>query len=141
MRRWWPALSEQANLPTARHEASDVAFRPLLIGGVGVLALVAVLAGLVGLLYPGARDPHLVRSGAVPPFPAPALQPDPAADMARFRAQQLQQLNGVWWVDRARGIVHQPIADAMRRLAAQGIADWPTTPVRAQPTPQARAAQ
>ena len=139
--RWWPTLSEHANLPTARHEASDVAFRPLLIGGVGVLALAALLAGLVGLLYPGTRDPRLVRSGAVPQYPAPALQPDPAADMARFRAQQLDQLNGVWWVDRAAGAVHQPIADAMRRLAAQGIADWPATPVRAQPTPQARTAR
>ncbi len=132
-------MSEHADLPAARHEASDVDIRPLLIGGACLLVTVALLAGLVGLIYPSTRDARLVRSGTVPQYPAPALQPDPAADMAVFRAEQLRQLNGVWWVDRAAGLVHQPIDDAMRRLAAQGIADWPAAPVPARPTQGARA--
>lgn len=108
------------------------------MGGGLVLTVVALLGGAVGVMYPATRDPHLVRT-PVPAFPAPALQPDPAADMAAFRTRQLDQLNGTWWVDRAAGTVHQPIGDAMRRLAAQGIPDWPTAPVRAQATPAGRA--
>ena len=134
-------MSEPADLPAARHEAQDIGLRPLLLGGLGVLAVLALVGGLTGWLYPGTHDPHVVRSGALPQFPAPQLQPSPAADMAAFRTRQLQQLDGVWWVNRASGAVHQPIADAMRRLAATGIADWPATPVQAQPTPQARPAR
>ncbi len=133
-------MPEPANLPAAHHETSDVATRPLLIGGAGVLAVLCLVIGVTGWLYPGARDRHLVRTGPLPQYPAPELQPDPAADMARFHAEQMRQVDGVWWVDQSKGLVHQPIADAMRRLAAAGIPDWPTGPVQAQPTPQARPA-
>ena len=128
-------MSEPADLPPARHETTDVGLRPMLIGAAGVLAVLASVGGLTAWLYPGARDPRVVRTGALPAYPAPMLQPDPAADMAKFAAEQTRQVNGVWWVDRAHGIVHQPIADAMRRLAASGIPDWPTTPVRTEARP------
>lgn len=62
----------------------------------------------------------------VPNFPAPALQSSPRADMAAFLQAELTRLNGTGWVDRAHGIVHIPIADAMRRVAEDGIAGWPT---------------
>lgn len=133
-------MPEPADLPAARHEATDVGLRPLLVGGVGVLVVLLLVGGLTAWLYPGARDRHVVRTDGLPRFPAPELQPSPAADMAVFRTGQLQQLNGVWWVDHAAGTVHQPIADAMRRLAGRGIPDWPTAPVQARPTPQARPA-
>ena len=128
-------MSEPADLPQARHEATDVALRPMLIGAAGVLAVLVSVGGLTAWLYPGSRDPRVVRSNALPSYPAPALQPDPAADMAKFAAEQTRQVNGVWWVDRTRGIVHQPIGDAMRRLAASGIPDWPTKPVRTEARP------
>ncbi len=120
-------MSEPADLPPARPDTGDVALRPMLIGGAAVLMVLAVLGGLTGWLYPSARDPHVVRTTQLPQFPAPALQADPAADMRKFRAEQLRQLNGVWWVNRTAGTVHQPIGDAMRKLAAAGIPDWPTT--------------
>ena len=123
------------DLPTAQRETSDVALRPLLVGAGGVLLVLLVVGVLTVWLYPGSRDGRVVRTTGLPDFPAPQLQPSPSADMARFHAEQMRQLNGVWWVDRDRGVVHQPIADAMRRLAATGIADWPTTPARAQGGP------
>jgi hypothetical protein len=115
----------ESDLPPAGHENADITFRPLLIGGLATLAVLAALTGLTGWLYPGSRDTHVVRTATIPPFPAPALQPDPEADMQRFRTDQLRQVNGVWWVDRAAGTVHMPIADAMQKLAATGIPDWP----------------
>jgi hypothetical protein len=118
-------MSEPADLPAARHEATDITLRPMLIGGAGVLAVLVLLVGLTGWLYPGSRDTLVVRTAAVPHFPAPALQADPEGDMRRFRAEQFSQLQGVWWIDRTAGTLHQPIDDAMRRLASTGIPDWP----------------
>jgi hypothetical protein len=34
-------------------------------------------------------------------------------------------LNSAGWVDKPHGIAHIPIEDAMREVAAQGIAGWP----------------
>jgi hypothetical protein len=120
-------MPEHPDLPPAQHETADITLRPILIGGAGVLMVLALLGGLTGWLYPSARDPSVVRTARLPQFPAPALQANPAADMRKFRAEQLRQLDGVWWVNRQAGTVHQPIGDAMRKLAAAGIPDWPTT--------------
>ncbi len=61
----------------------------------------------------------------LPRFAAPQLQSSPRADMERFEAQQQKQLNGVYWIDQGHGVVHLPIADAMRKVAEEGIPDWP----------------
>jgi hypothetical protein len=68
-------------------------------------------------------DQYVARP--LPNFAQPQLQASPRADMDRFRSQQLGALNGVYWLDRAHGVVHLPIADAMRKVAEEGIADWP----------------
>lgn len=118
----------EQDLPPARHEGTDVGFRALLVAGVlMLLALVGVL-GFASWLYPGAQTDKVLSSANNDAFPAPRLQPDVAADMARFRAEQLQQLNGAYWLDRERGRVHMPIADAMRDVATRGIPDWPAAP-------------
>ena len=86
------------------------------------------MLGFASWLYPGAQTDKILLPATNETFPAPRLQPDAAADMARFRAEQLQQLNGAYWLDRERRRVHMPIADAMRDVAARGIPDWPTAP-------------
>ncbi len=53
--------------------------------------------------------------------------------MAAFFRSEMQSLNGVWWVDRASGRVHMPIAEAMRRVAREGIPDWPKAAVDPEP--------
>jgi hypothetical protein len=83
---------------------------------------VALLGAL--WMYPGTMtDQYVARP--LPNFAQPQLQASPRADMDRFRSQQLGALNGVYWLDRAHGVVHVPIADAMRKVAEEGIADWP----------------
>lgn len=119
---------EQEHLPPARHERTDVGLRAMFIAGVLMLVALGGVLTLASWLYPGSgTDKALVppREGE---FPAPRLQPDVGADMARFRAEQLQQLNGAYWLDRDRGRVHMPIADAMRDVAGRGIPDWPKAP-------------
>ncbi len=119
---------EQDDLPPARHEATDVGFRILAMAGVLMLLTLAGMLGFAAWLYPGAQTDKVLAPAVAETFPAPRLQPDVAADMARFRAEQLQQLNGAYWLDQERGRVHLPIADAMRDVAARGIPDWPTSP-------------
>ena len=119
---------EQDNLPPARHEGADVGFRAMLVAGALMLLALGGMLGLAAWLYPGAQTDKLLAPATNATFPAPRLQPDVAADMARFQAEQLQQLNGAYWLDRERSRVHMPIADAMRDVAAHGIPDWPTAP-------------
>ena len=119
---------EQDNLPPARHEGTDVGFRALLVAGVLMLLALGGVLGFAEWLYPGAQTDKILLPANNETFPAPRLQPDVAADMARFRAEQLQQLNSAYWLDRERNRVHMPIADAMQDVAVRGIPDWPTAP-------------
>jgi hypothetical protein len=66
-------------------------------------------------------------------FPAPVLQPDPTADMNKFRAAEEEQLNTYGWVDKNAGIVHIPIERAIDLVAQQGL------PTRPQPVLPPRA--
>lgn len=112
-------------LPPVRRERGDVSFRTmaglfaLIGGGLGLMLLVAYL------IYPGeVRDQRFATP--FPSFPAPRLQPDPALDMKAFYAEEMRQLNGAGWQDKAAGTVHIPIAQAMGLVAKEGIPGWPT---------------
>lgn len=113
-------------LPPARYEHTDVTFRFLLCGA-GVV-LTTILFSMFGVmwLYPSIVQDHRLTS-TLPVYPTPRLQTDPAADLKRFLAGELSRLNSVGWVDKGSGIVHIPIDEAMRRVAAQGIPDWPAS--------------
>ena len=89
-----------------------------------LIVTVAALGGLVLWLYPSATSHRTVQL-PVPTYPSPRLQPNPRDDMARFYAEEMQRLNGTGWVDKAHGVVHIPIADAMKLVAKEGIPGWP----------------
>ena len=75
-------------------------------------------------IYPGTTVDRRLPS-PIPHYPSPRLQSDPAADMRKFREAELARLNSAGWDDQAEGLGHIPIDDAMRRIAASGIPDWP----------------
>jgi len=120
-------MSERAGdraLVPARHETGDVTFR--LAAGLLALAgvLLVLLIGLAWLMFPReVRDQRFAQP--FPEWPAPRLQRDPAADMARFHETELQWLNSAGWRDQAAKTVHIPIDQAMRAVAADGIPGWP----------------
>jgi hypothetical protein len=114
-------------LPPARYEPQDVTFRFLLSGA--ALVVVVLLVCLFGIiwLFPRIAQDHRL-SAALPVYPTPRLQSNPSEEWAHFEAQELSRLNSAGWVDKSQGIVHIPIDEAMHRIAAQGIPDWPASP-------------
>jgi hypothetical protein len=122
-----PAPSEPTRpgvLPPARYEPSDVTTRSALIAFPVILVGLLASVLLVRWLYPGAAVDRRLPT-ALPVYPAPRLQTDPAADMQRFLKAELGRLNSRGWDDQAKGQGHIPIDEAMHRIAASGIPDWP----------------
>ena len=68
-------------------------------------------------------------------FPQPQLQPNPVADLNKFRAQEEQILNSYGWVDQQVGVAHIPIEQAIDIIATRGL------PVRQAQPPAAAAAE
>jgi len=112
-------------LPPARAEPSDVDGRLIGIGVPVVIGTVLISAAICLALFRGSIADKILRK-PLPQYPAPRLQPSPRDEMAAFHAREMQRLNGTGWVDRANGVVHIPIADALRKVAQEGIDGWPT---------------
>jgi hypothetical protein len=89
-----------------------------------LIAMVIVMTLLVLWLFPGRTVDRTIHL-PLPHYPPPELQVSPRNDMAAFRAQEMRWLNSTGWVDKARGVAHIPIEDAMREVAQEGIAGWP----------------
>ncbi|HEX4112917.1 MAG TPA: hypothetical protein VH020_10305 [Stellaceae bacterium] len=92
-----------------------------LAAGMAVFLVLTAIA--VSLVYPrsmrGPSDaPRTVTA-------QPRLQIDPVHDLVVFRAAEERALDSYGWIDKERGVVRIPIAQAMQDVAAQGIKDWP----------------
>jgi hypothetical protein len=111
-------------IPNARHEHTDIGEGFIWVAAALTLALLLACALLARWLYPQSLSDAMLTP-PLPVYPAPRLQSDPPADMRAFHAQQLRQLDSTGWVDEAHGVVHIPIADAMRIVAHEGIPGWP----------------
>jgi len=109
------------------HEERDVAYRPVVIGLVGLIALLLASAGLMYVLLvyfvsttpPQPANPLAQNLGRQVP-PAPRLQSNPLQDLAQMRAEEDAVLNSYGWVDRNAGIVRVPIERAMELLVQSG---------------------
>jgi hypothetical protein len=111
-------------LPPARYERADANARAALIVFPATLVGLLLSVLLVWWIFPKATVDRRLPS-PIPLYPPPRLQSDPAADMWKFREAELARLNSAGWDDQAKGIGHIPIDDAMHRVAASGIPDWP----------------
>jgi hypothetical protein len=107
-------------LDPARHEPADVGRRFIWAGSALVLVSVFISGLIVLWLYPGATTDRTLRL-PLRRYPDPQLQVNPAADMARFRDEEMRQLNGAGWADKENRIAHIPVADAMRKIAQENI--------------------
>ncbi len=98
-------------LPPAQFERTDVTARSAAIVFPAILVGLLLSIMLVWWIFPRVTVDRRLPS-PIPQYPSPRLQSDPAADSAG-------------WDDQAKGIGHIPIDEAMRRVAASGIPDWP----------------
>jgi hypothetical protein len=82
----------------------------------GAIAGAVVLAAAVALGLPHLRS---LPSGGAPvappaaPADQPALESAPQPELAAYRLEKQRALDGLGWVDAARGEAHVPIALAM----------------------------
>ncbi len=115
--------------PVARsgHERRDISPASVVRWVIGVFVLLICSAVAMWFLL-GRYDRDLaVESPPASPLasygpqepPAPRLQVDPAADIARLHAAEQERLTGYGWVDRGAGTVRIPIDRAMQLLAAR----------------------
>lgn len=119
-----PRAAIERTLRPVLREKQDIGIRFMLslLGFIGFCLLLTL--GIAYMLFP--REIHDRRFGLpFPQYPQPALQPSPPADMQAFYMREMQRLNSAGWIDRKAGIVHIPIAQAMRDVAAEGIPGWP----------------
>ncbi len=107
-------------------EGSDWPLRTVGIVFAGILAFLVIGAFVLIGAFPRAVS-DVGRRLAVEP-PQPRLQIDPAEDLAKFRAKEEKELDSYYWIDKKKGIVHIPIAQAIKELTARGIAGFPKAP-------------
>ena len=107
--------------PESAYERSDWTLAAIGFAALAAIALL-ILAPLVLRATYGTGDSD--RRLLVTP-PAPELQIDAASDLKHYRAAQDARLGSYGWVDRDKGVVHIPIEQAMRDLAARGLDGFP----------------
>jgi hypothetical protein len=142
---------EHVEHPSTEYDHSDLKPRGIFIFLVGLALTVAlvhvVIYGFVRA-YERFQPKGMERTAAivepqaqlgpmgdpVKRFPAPVIQPNPVADMNKFRESEEMELNSAGWIDQKAGIAHIPIERAIELVAARGL------PVRPQP-PASQAAE
>lgn len=121
--------AEEMHNEDVAHEHTDVEIRTVLAFGAGLVAVVAVCAVLMWVLFgvlerqAAARDPQispLARPAGQGP-PAPTLQTNEPAGLAEFRAEESKTLEGYGWVDQLGGVAHIPIAEAKKLTLERGL--------------------
>jgi len=117
------AQESRVSNPHTDYERSDIALVPIALIALGLVLLLGIAPLVIRAGFPSsARD--VDRHLAVLP-PAPRLQIDPRADLARYLTREQRLLDSYGWVDRAHAIARIPIGEAMRRAAQTGIAGFP----------------
>lgn len=114
-----------AGVPPPHQPDAIDARRIVQVALVLVVTLAVCIVASVWIAHGLARHyarPSAVQPAALPATAGPPLQPDPAIDLAQFRAQKEAALHGYRWVDRAHGIAQIPIDDAMRIIAQRSAA-------------------
>jgi hypothetical protein len=98
----------------------------IIVGSIGCALLAAAL--LLRARGPAANTPpHPFQA------PAPLLQPAPQPDRGAYFADKRRLLDSYGWVDRQAGVARIPLDEAMKLLAARGVAAARPAPPSAAP--------
>jgi hypothetical protein len=108
---------------TTAFEPTDWSLRPVALIYLGTLVLLVISCFVLIAAYPNTL-PDVDRTLHIAP-PGPRLQTDAERDLRKFRADEERRLNTYYWIDKQKGIVHIPIEQAMKKLAATGAPGFP----------------
>jgi hypothetical protein len=128
---------EENNKHRAGFEETDV--NVIAVGKVGIallLVTIAAMAMLVGVFnyLKTSEGGEAVTVDPAKVFPQPQLEKTPIPDLKAVRAAEDEVLTTYGWVDRQKGVVRIPIAQAMDLVVKKGL------PVRAAAPPTAEGA-
>jgi hypothetical protein len=113
----------QENNPKTEYERSDWPISTVGLVYLGTFIFLVIAPFVLLWVYSSAMSEASRRLLVRPP--APELQIDPAADLAKLRASEDKRLNTYYWVNKDKGIVHIPIRQAMEKIAKSGIDGFP----------------
>jgi hypothetical protein len=113
----------------AGHESGDIRIRPLLLGLLGLIVLLAVAFLATGGFWSEYLSLERKTEAAIPPrfadetgqFPAPRNQPDPAGELHQLRTREAARLSAYGWVDPKAKIAHIPIDRAIELVTERGL--------------------
>lgn len=109
--------------PDSAYELSDWPLGTIGLIFVAILILLVVSPFVMIAAFP-TTPADVSRALTVEP-PQPRLQTDPSEDLAQFQAEEEKRLNGYYWIDKKKGIVHIPIKRAMKEVAAEELDGFP----------------
>jgi hypothetical protein len=124
------------------HEADQVQVRGIFGFALALIVLAGVIHLVLGFVMQRfSREEKKLQDQRPPLFaldvdvPAPHLQGNPAADLARLKTESLERLNTYGWVNPETGIAHIPIDRAMDILARSGL---PKVAAPTNPSPETK---
>ena len=124
--------------PDVMYEHQDLSPRAVIAFLVGLIVTIALIHIVVWGLYrflargevvPEPRSASIVTPTNVLPqgedpvqrFPQPTLQPDPPADLDKFRARLQEHLGSYGYIDQQQGVMYIPIERAIDIMSEQGL--------------------
>jgi hypothetical protein len=113
----------QIENPNTAFEPSDWPLWPVALLYIAILTMLVISCFVLIPAFPTAL-PDVDRTLRIAP-PGPRLQTDPEAEMRHVRAEEEKWLNTYHWIDKRKGIVHIPVAEAMKKLARTGAPGFP----------------
>src|SRR4051812_11143276 len=130
-----PGPLEELRNPGVRYEPVDVQAWKVLYTGAGVVLGMLLITALVYPVYQYLETKRARQTQILPASggytqvpPEPRLQQDPRRDLQTFRTREAVRLQTYGWLDRARGVVSNPIERAIQLTLERGIA-----PIKAPP--------
>ncbi|GMW03196.1 MAG: hypothetical protein AMXMBFR84_43310 [Candidatus Hydrogenedentota bacterium] len=123
--------------PAKGYETQDVSVKLVIASLAGLAVVTLACIGAARLIYKGFEiaHPRPVAQDASPLAgdrmlpPDPVLQAFPPAELREFEKQQQERLTQYGWVDQEKGVVHIPVGEAIKIVAARSGG----TPVSASP--------
>jgi hypothetical protein len=116
--------------PDVKFEKEDIRATPVLKFLAGLAVTCVVVAFLLLWFYGAMRSyvaglqptpPHMTFDAKRAPV-GPLLQENPNPDLRLLQAEEVHTLSSYGWMDKDRGVVRIPVEEAMRILAARGLA-------------------